>query len=79
MCQNRLLSDGARTKGKSNVTYTSGKRRVVVCNERPGLGDATGRLLTAGREGALTSNEQDIRENRAKSTSGHCALPQVDG
>ena len=37
----------------------------MVCSDRSVsavLGDATGRLGTAGREGTLTSDEQDIRE-----------------
>ena len=38
---------------------------MVVRSDRSGsavLGDATGRLLNAGREGTLTSNEQDARK-----------------
>ena len=58
-------ADEARREGKSNVcTYTSGKRGVVVRSDifaSALLGNVTGRLGTAGREGTLTSNEQDIR------------------
>ena len=46
-------ADEARRNGMSNVTCTCGKRGVVVCSDRSGsavLGDATGRLGTAGRE-----------------------------
>ena len=38
---------------------------MVVRSDRSGsavLSDATGRLLNAGREGTLTSNEQDARK-----------------
>ena len=41
----------------------------MVCSDRSVsdvLGDATGRLGTAGREGALTSNEQDVRETPSR-------------
>ena len=81
-CQPRLLSDGATGEGKSIVAYTSGKRGVVVCSDgsvSTVLGDATGGLGTAGREGTLTSNEHDVRENRAAPISGYCVLPCVDG
>ena len=43
------------------------------------LDDATGRLGTAGREGILTSNEQDVRKHRAAPSTGHCAVPHMDG
>ena len=39
------------------------------CSDRSGsavLGDATGRLGTAGREGTLTSNEQDVWETPSR-------------
>ena len=64
-CRPRLLSDEGHREGKSNGTYTSGRRGVVVRINRSvsaALGDALGRLGTAGREGTLTSSEQDIRE-----------------
>ena len=54
---------------KSNVTYASCKRGVVVLSDRSMLavlGDAICMLDTAGREGMLTSNEQDVRETPSR-------------
>ena len=54
-----VVSDEARREGKSNAAYTSGESGVVVHSDRfvsAVLGQATGRLGTAGREGTLTSN-----------------------
>ena len=59
----------ARRRGKSNVAYTSGKRGVVEGSDRSVsavLGDATGRLGTAGREGTLTSNEHEVQETPSR-------------
>ena len=42
---------------------------TLVCSDRSVstvLGDATGGLGTAGREGALTSNEQDVRKSPSR-------------
>ena len=57
---------------------------MVVCSDRSVsavVGDATGRLGTAGSEGTLASNEQDVQDvqHRAAPTLGYCTLSYVDG
>ena len=59
--------------------HTTGKRGVVVCSDRfmsAVLGDGTGMLGTAGREGTLTSRGQNAEAPNSTS-SGYCSMPHV--
>ena len=81
-CRPRLLYDEAHGEGKSIITrpargewWCAVTRSVLAV-----LGDATGMLGTADREGTFTSNEQDVRETPSRTyTSGYCALSYLDG
>ena len=65
----RSTAAAARNEGRSSVTHTPGKRGAAVSSGRSGsdvLSDAAGKLGTAGREGTLTSEEQDVRETASR-------------